>query len=398
MLARSLAYGATVPRYDVVVAGLGAMGAATTLALARSGASVAGFDAHHPPHELGSSHGRTRITRRSVAEGDVYVPLVARSHQRWRELESEHDAELFVECGVLVLGDASGGSHHGRIDFTQATKALADRHGIDHEMLTGDDVRGRFPAMAAPDTDAYFEPQGGYLRTEACVTAMLDASVRRGAALHYDEAVTSWSATPGGYRVDTTAGAYDAGRLVLCVGPWIAELVPALARTCSVQRQVTHWLAIDGALAYEPLAALPVYLWFHGPGDDDWFYGFPAVDGADGGVKVATERYGAATTPASVVRTVEGSAPRAVFDAHVAGRLLGVTPVALRSSVCLYTVTPDFGFVLDSLPSDHGVLVVSACSGHGFKHAPAIGECAAALSLDAPPPFDVGAFSLSRFA
>jgi sarcosine oxidase len=387
-----------VPRYDVVVAGLGAMGAATTLALARNGVRVAGFDAHRPPHELGSSHGGTRITRRSVAEGDVYVPLVARSQERWRELEAELREELFVQCGVLVLGDAAGGSHHGRVDFARETKALADLHGIDHEMLTGDDVRGRFPALAAPNGDAYFEPQGGYLRTEACITAMLAAAERRGAVLHYDEVVTSWSANASGYRIVTTNGAYDAGRVVLAAGPWIAELVPELRRTCSVQRQVAHWLAIEDAPAYERLAALPVYLWFHGPGDEDWFYGFPAVDGPHGGVKVATERYGAPTTPASVVRSVLGSEPREVFDHHVAGRLSGVTPAALRSSVCLYTVTPDFGFVLDALPADPGVLVVSACSGHGFKHAPAIGECAAALAVGEPAPYDIGAFSLSRFA
>jgi sarcosine oxidase len=385
-----------VPRYDVVVAGLGAMGAATTLALARSGARVLGLDAHRPPHELGSSHGATRITRRSVAEGEAYVPLVARSHVRWRELEAELGEELFVQCGVLVLGDAAGGSHHGRVDFTEATRRLAEVHGIDHELLTGDEVRTRFPSMIAPDGDAYFEPSGGYLRAEACVAALLTAAERHGATLRYDEPVTSWTARNGCYEVSTPLGSYDAGRLVVAVGPWGAELVPALRSTCTVQRQVAHWLAIEDG-AFESLAGLPVYLWFHGPRDEDWFYGFPATEGPSGGVKVATERFGPATTPSTVARSVAAGAAGEVFAAHVAGRLRGVAPTSVRSSVCLYTVTADFGFVLDVVPEDPGVLVVSACSGHGFKHAPAIGECAAALALGEQPEIDVSAFSLSRF-
>jgi sarcosine oxidase len=386
-----------VARYDVVVAGLGAMGAATTLAVARSGASVLGVDARRPPHGFGSSHGGTRITRRSVAEGDEYVPLVARSHVRWRELERELSTELFVECGVLVLGDAVGGSHHGRVDFAAATRALAERHRIGHELLAEDEVRTRFPAIDPPGGESYFEPSGGYLRTEACVEAMLASARRHGATLGFDEPVVSWSPTPGGVSVTTTSGDHEASRLVLAVGPWIAELVPALASTCNVQRQVAHWFAVEDASALRDLARLPVYLWFHGPGDDDWFYGFPAVDGDGGGVKVATERFGSSTTPSAVERTVDDAAPRDVYDRHVKGRLRGVAPLALRSSVCLYTVTPDFGFVVDQLPGEPSVVVVSACSGHGFKHAPAVGECAAALALGVATPFDVSSFSLARF-
>ena len=390
------AYPASVPRYDVVVAGLGAMGAATTLALARAGANVLGLDAHHPPHDLGSSHGGTRITRRAVAEGDAYVPLVARSHELWRQLEGEGDEELFVQCGLLVLGDAAGGSHHGRADFARATRALADAHGIDHEMLTADEVRVRFPAIVAPQADTYYEPGGGYLRTEACVSAMLAAAVRHGATLHYGTPVTRWSATTGGVRVATSDATYDTTRLVLALGPWIGDLIPRLRASCSVQRQVVHWLAIEDG-GFDTLSQLPVYLWFHGPGDGDWFYGFPAVDGPHGGVKVATERFGAPTTPATVVRSVSADEAPAVFTEHVTGRLRGLAPIALRSTVCLYTVTPDFGFVVDALPDDSDVLVVSACSGHGFKHAPAVGECAAALVLGERPAIDVSAFSLSRF-
>jgi sarcosine oxidase len=386
-----------VVRTDVVVAGLGVAGASVALALARAGARVVALDAHHPPHSLGSSHGQTRITRRSVAEGDAYVPLVARSHEVWRELEAASGESLYVACGLLVLGDAGGGAHHGQHDFPSATRELAARHGISHEMLTASEVEARYEALVAPEGDAYFEPEGGYLRAEACVTALLEAARRHGAELRGGEAVASWSSGHGRVVVTSSANTYDAERLVLCVGPWLPGLVPSLARVCSVQRQAAHWFEIDDD-GYDQLAALPAYLWFHGGGPSEWFYGFPAVDGPAGGIKVATERFGAATAPGAVDRRVPVAESDEVHHSHVAGRLRGVGRRALATSVCLYTVTDDFGFVLDVLPGEPEVLVVSACSGHGFKHAPAVGECAAAMALGAAPPFDGTPFSLARFS
>src|SRR4051812_24494024 len=90
-------------RYDVVVAGLGAMGSAAVYQLAKAGASVLGLDPYHPPHDLGSTHGDTRITRVAVGEGLEYVPLVRRSHEIWREIEAEAGVEILSQCGGLVL-------------------------------------------------------------------------------------------------------------------------------------------------------------------------------------------------------------------------------------------------------------------------------------------------------
>lgn len=384
-----------VPGSDVVVAGLGVAGASTALALARRGASVVALDANDPPHELGSSHGLTRITRLAVGEGDAYVPLVARSHELWRELEAQGHGELLVRSGFLVLG-SPGGSHHGRSDFVESTVAIARRHGIDHELLGPDEVASRFPAIVAPRDVTYYEAQSGYLRAEACVRALRTAARDAGAAIRTGESVLGWERDAGRLRVATTAGELACERLVLCVGPWLGGLVPSMSRLVRVHRQVAHWLEVDEARS-DDLAALPTYIWVHGTQPSDVFYGFPLLGGAACGLKVATEAYGEATDPASVDRHVGAGEAAALHAGHVEGRIRGARPRAVRSSVCLYTVTPDFGFVLDELPGEPGVVVVSACSGHGFKHAPALGECAAALALAEAPPIDCSAFALSRF-
>ncbi|MBS0523128.1 MAG: FAD-dependent oxidoreductase, partial [Proteobacteria bacterium] len=75
--------------YDVIVLGLGAMGASAAYQLAVRGASVLGLDQFHPPHEQGSTHGDTRITRLACGEGPQYTPFVRRSHQIWRSLEED---------------------------------------------------------------------------------------------------------------------------------------------------------------------------------------------------------------------------------------------------------------------------------------------------------------------
>src|SRR4051794_23887868 len=90
-------------RADVIVVGLGAHGSATLRALARDGARVIGLDRFAPPHDRGSSHGETRITRLAVGEGEAYAPLVLRSHALWRELEAETGLALLLQCGGLVM-------------------------------------------------------------------------------------------------------------------------------------------------------------------------------------------------------------------------------------------------------------------------------------------------------
>src|SRR5437763_16313418 len=91
---------------EVIVVGLGAMGSATCFQLAARGVSVIGIDRHKPPHQYGSTHGDTRITRVAIGEGAEYVPLVRRSHELWREIEARAGTRLLSVTGGLVLACA----------------------------------------------------------------------------------------------------------------------------------------------------------------------------------------------------------------------------------------------------------------------------------------------------
>ena len=139
---------------DVVVVGLGAMGSATLYQLARRGARVIGIDRFGSPHDRGSSHGESRITRQAIGEGEEYVPFVLRSHEIWRELEAETGQKLFEACGVIVIAPGTGeSSHHGKPDFVARSTEVAAAFDIPHETMTGAEAARR--VVVASDLPAF---------------------------------------------------------------------------------------------------------------------------------------------------------------------------------------------------------------------------------------------------
>lgn len=387
-------------RADVIVVGLGAMGSAAAYQLAARGATVVGIDRFAPPHALGSTHGDTRVTRAACAEGPAYVSLARRSHELWREIEAETGADLFTACGVLMVGPGSGmGSMHGTDDWVGATVELAERFGIDHEQLDGATARERFPMFAFDDAArAYLEPGGGFVRPEAAVAAQLELARRAGARLQSDTDVTTLRATSAGVEVTTADGStFGAERVVLSVGAWLPTFLtdPTLRAGFAVYRQVLHWFAVDPAWTDRVSAQqLPVHMWSFGAGATDFFYGFPAIDGPDGGIKVATEQFAHTTTADAVEREVPVAEARAMHEHCLRGRHGAVSDRVLRSATCLYTVTPDSQFRIDDHPELPGVLLVSPCSGHGFKHSAAIGEAIAERIVQGRSTIDLSPFRL----
>lgn len=377
---------------DVIVVGLGAMGAATLLALARRGVSALGIDRFHPPHDMGSSHGETRITRLAVGEGADYAPLVARSHALWRELEAETGQQLMLQCGGLVMGRrgiATG--HHGKPAFVERTLEVARQAGIAHEALEADEIQRRWPQMRlAGDEIASWEPSAGIVFPERCIAAQLQVAARLGARTQLGAVVTSIARDGAGFRVETSQGTHRAGRVVVAAGAWVSTLVPALAPVTQVRRQVLHWFPVADPAAYAP-GRFPIFIWMHGAGEGDYFYGFPCLPGQDT-LKVATEQHEQGTTADGVERAVAAGESAAFHARNVAPRLVGVGAEAARAVACLYTATPDSGFIVDEVD---GLVVASPCSGHGFKHSAGLGEALAGKACGVGPALD--GFRLARF-
>lgn len=359
---------------DVIVVGLGAMGSAALYHLAQRGVRVVGFDRYAPPHALGSTHGLSRIIRESYYEHPRYVPLVQRAYELWAELERRAARRLFYQTGGLMIGD---------VDAVLVAGALrsAREHGLAHELLSANEVHTRFPAFVLPsEMSGFFEPRAGVLDPEGCVAAHLQLAAAAGAEVRSNEPIREWDVKGGRVRVVTERGTYDAGRLALCAGAWNPALIDDDSIALRVERQVMHWFTpARTPELFEP-ARCPIAMTEYAP--DRIFYFVP--DSGDG-VKAAIHHEGEVTDPDAIRREVadEDVAP----VTQLLRRYLPNAAGALRgSATCLYTNTSDGHFLITPHARHEEVLIVSACSGHGFKFASAIGEAVADLTMSLPRP------------
>lgn len=241
-----------------------------------------------------------------------------------------------------------------------------------------------------------YEARAGFVRPENTVAAHLQLAVRDGAELHFEEPATRWEELPGGagVRVHTGENAYTAGQLVICPGAWAPRLLSDLGVPVTIERHVMYWFAPDGGTAPFVPARHPIYIWEDARGVQ--VYGFPAIDGPDGGAKVAFFRKGTDCTPEGIDRTVHEHEVRAMAD-QLAPRIPALPGRFLKAATCMYSNTPDEHFVIARHPA-HPETTTVACgfSGHGFKFVPVVGEIVADLALTGSTAHPIDLFAPSR--
>ncbi|GAB3027987.1 N-methyl-L-tryptophan oxidase [Spirosoma pulveris] len=382
--------------FDAIVVGLGAMGSAALYQLAQQTPNVLGLDQFAPPHTLGSTHGDTRITRQAIGEGTHFVPLALRSYAIWRELEQRTNEDLLTITGGLFIGqEHSPVQMHNKPGWLTTTIRAAEQFGIAHRLLDNTALRQEFPQFRyRPNDIGYFEEEAGFLKPERCISVQLQQARQYGATVRTNERMVAFDATKAGITVRTETGVYQTRKLILTTGSWITE---SLRHTpyrdmLSVYRQVLYWFGIEGDYRQYTPDKLPVFIL-----SERDLYGFPAVGGPDGGLKIATETYAQPTSPQVVNRTVSEAETRRMYEQHIAPNFVGVGPTCVKSVVCLYTMTPNGDFIIDQHPDHPDVLLASACSGHGFKHSAAVGQILAELALQNRTEFSIQPFRLRHF-
>jgi len=386
-----------VENYDLIVIGLGAVGSAALCQSALRGARVLGIDRFHPPHEFGSSHGETRITRQAVGEGAEFVPLVLRANVLWRALEAATGERLLVQNGGLILLDGVEAQGAGAA-FYQQTVDCARQFGIAHEILAADEMRQRFPQFVLQDgAQGYFEPGAGFLLPEKCVAAQLKVARENRAEVRTGEIVTEVIADSSQVVVQTNRSRYAAGGVVLAPGAWMSEWarkICGLEEACfAVYRQSLYWFALQESGPRFMPEQMPIFLW-SSPRVEKGFYGFPSLDGLS--IKMATEQFAMVSDANDGPMSVPPEQVQSFYDGYVRESLRGVSRRCLRSATCFYTVVPDHRFVIDHGVDSERVWFASACSGHGFKHSTAVGEALAQKVLGEVATVDLRPFARQR--
>jgi sarcosine oxidase len=319
----------------VAVVGAGIMGSATAWALRERGADVALYEQFELEHTRGSSHGRTRIFRLAYPE-DEWVQLAEEALQAWRELERAAGVEVIALHGLVELC----------VDVESTSRDVLEARGIDHLLLGREEARA-YGVDVPNGWAALWQPEAGVVLADRARKAFLDVArvdVRQKRIESLDDV--------------------EADVVVVTAGPWVAKLVPGVP--VRVTRETVAYFERSG-----PPSPSVVEL-----NADTRHHAMYALHDPQHGLKAGAHNLGHATDP-DVEEPPNEDLVEAIA-AWVRERIPGASPVPLAAETCLYTSTEDERFVLER----RGRLVVgSACSGHGFKFAPAVGRRLAALAL-----------------
>ena len=370
--------------HDCIVLGIGGFGSGVVDCIARRGVSVLGLEQFGPAHNRGSSHGETRIIRKAYFEHPDYVPLCIKAYDLWRSLEADTNTSLMTLCGLMLAGPEEGEAIAG-------ARLAAKQHDLPLENMTADEAMRRFPGFRISEEYAVaYESDAGFLRVENCVQAHIDRANQNGATLRFNEAVQSWTSDGRTVRITTDKAEYESAQLVITAGAWSSQILADLDVSLEVVRKPQFWHEVATS-NYNLDAGCPGYL-FEQP--DGVFYGFPSLDGKV--LKVAEHSGGQVVAdPSHLNREVNKSDTGPVED-FLTNCLPEVKSPAVRSAICMYTLSADRHFIVDKHPRYENVVIGAGFSGHGFKFTTVLSEAMADLTLDGATGLPVGFLRLRR--
>ncbi len=363
--------------FDAIVVGLGAHGSAAAASLARRGQRVLGLERFGRGDAFGSSGGWSRMIRIAHFEHPWLVPLATASWDRWEDLERERATPLLTRTGGLYGGP-------GDSAIVEGARASAAGHGLAHELLDAAEIHRRWPILEpADDTVAVLEEQAGTIRIDRAIEAQLAIVEEAGGRLAFGRRVVDWRpAAGGGFEVETADGQVVGGSRGL------------VASTDGDVRRDRRRMWFQPPLEPASVGADRLPIWVLRDGGTA-FYGIPYDP--ELGLKVSIHHWGTFVEPDEVERAV-GAADVGRVRAFLRRRMPAADGALANAKVCLYTNTPDETFVIDRHPAAPGVAFASACSGHGFKFAPVIGEILADLATDGSTSWPIEPFRADRFS
>lgn len=368
--------------FNVAIIGAGAMGSAAAYHLSKTGKKVLVIDQFQPPHNLGSSHGQSRIIREAYFESPLYVPLVKQAYAIWHQLEEESGKQLFLKTGGLMLGDKDSKV------FTGA-KTSALQWNVWYEVIDHKEISNRFPAFKpGENTVALYEKNAGLLFPEECIRTQLELAANGNCTFQFNEKVNAVKSTGDSVEITSNRETYHAEKVIISAGAWMNTIFPGLYLPLSVARQALCWFDFETTNREDFFPdKFPIYIWEKPEGIA--FYGFPALDNK---MKIAIHHRGKHTTADSVDRNVyadEIEELRNLAADHFNARF-----TYSHSAVCMYTNTPSEDFMIDYHPENKNVIIASPCSGHGFKFSAAIGKILCEMACEQQLSFDISPFKI----
>ena len=380
----------TTHRHHAAVLGLGGMGGAAFRELARRGVDVIGVDHRRPPHEQGSSHGQSRIFRVAYFEHPDYVPLAVHARRQWLEMDAIGRKRIFIPTGGTWIGREEG-RHVGN------SRLAAERHGLEHEVLNAGEATSRWPALRVPENQVCFhEPDAGLVCPEHAIEHFLADAEAHGGVVACGQRILEIRPEDDVVKIILERDQIIAEKVICALGAWTGSLldIPGVKLKCT--RQILGWTRPTDRT---PLAEGRLPVWLFADDDETIQYGFPLCEGLPGpdAAKVARHLSGEPCDPENLVREIQTR--DAVFvTKDLEDRVPAAAGPLVDARVCMYTMSEDEHFVVDTHPRHDRIHVACGFSGHGFKFAPAIGEGLADLALEGESRMEMNFLSSDRFA
>lgn len=372
----------------VAIVGGGGVGSMAAWRLARRGVEVLLLEQFALDHDRGSSFGDSRIVRRVYPDA-LYTGLMAEAYELWAELmEQSDELDLFVPSGGLFFGPESNAN-------VRAAQEALTVNDVPHEVLTPQECAKRFPAFRLMANEiALWEPSMGYARASRCVRAAAQLAHDSGRVRIFTESrVTRLESggKSGGVQICCADGqTLHSDAVIVCAGAWTNTLLKPFGVQIPLKITRQTYFHLDTKIPDDPQFApknFPVWI-----DAGTLFYGFPRL-GDVPGVKIASHVLGEEVHPDHVNRTVTEEDWRSTLE-FAAQRFPQLSDEVVYSKVCLYSNTPTEDFVIDRIPNLPHAFVFSACSGHGFKFTPLMGEIAARLATEHDTGYDLERFRL----
>ncbi len=376
--------------YDAIVIGAGAMGSAAAYYLSQRGQRVLLLEQFELDHRMGSSFGYSRIIRYSY-DHPQYVELMRDTFPLWFALQDKLGDRLYVQTGGIDFGPADD-------ETLLATIAAVQSSGISHELLSPESARSRFPQFSfAENFTVLFQPDSGFITASKAVLGHLKLARSQGAVIKDRVAVQKIRANSDSVEVETSDGAFAAGKLVITAGAWAKTMLQqtGIDLPLTPLRCQLNFFEPPSQVSQYSAERCPVYIAHVSSLFPETVYGIPAHDGS--GFKVAFHGGPAARHPSEISREPDASNVenlRPFLRAHIPG--IASAPVR-ESRICLYTQTPDDHFIVDAHPAYDHVVIGAGFSGHGFKFSTIIGKMLSDIALDGATPHNDQLFKISRF-
>ncbi|CAF1995566.1 unnamed protein product [Rotaria magnacalcarata] len=354
----------------IAVVGLGGTGSAALRFLAQSGHNAVGYEQFHIGHEHGSSHGESRIIRYTYPDV-LYTQMMSDSYKLWFDLEKEAEEELFIRCGGLYFGDKNDRD-------VLATEQALIASNLPYERLNAEQVKEKHPAFHLyPHEIALFQKDSGFLRATRCVEANIRLAKTYGAIVQENTKVQEVYTKDNKTFVRSNSCEEEYDRVIVTAGPWMSSLFKSLDLPLVTTRQQIVYLNINDHNEYFQVnGTFPVWI-----DSTDNLYGFPN-DGQITGIKLAYHHCGEIISDLDAERAPVDESYIEEIRGYAKKRFPNLGSDVTYSQTCVYTNTPNADFIIDRVPNQSNVFLVSGCSGHGFKFTVLLGKIISMMATD----------------